>query len=110
MTGKIEEGGKFAKLAGTVPRVGQHGVGVSKLIEERMNHGIDGGLSLGWGILGQAGDEVNSISVRLSEDLVERVRLDLRELVLHIVGVHGSNLFSGRSAQNLDDFNKLVNA
>ena len=36
--------------------------------------------------------------------------LDLRELVLHIVGVHGADLFSSWGAQNLDDFHQLVNA
>lgn len=42
--------------------------------------------------------------------LVERVGLDLRELVLHVVGVHGSDLFTSRSAKHFDDLNKLIDA
>ena len=43
-------------------------------------------------------------------DLVEGVRLDLRELVLHVVGVHRANLVSCGCAENLDDLDELVNA
>lgn len=42
-------------------------------------------------------------------DLVEWVRLDLRELVLHVVGVHGPNLVASWGAQHLDDLDQLVN-
>ena len=35
---------------------------------------------------------------------------DLRELVLHVVGVHGSDLLTGWSAQDLDDLDQLINA
>lgn len=37
------------------------------------------------------------------EDFGEGVRLDLRELVLHVVGVHSLDLFPSRGTQNLDD-------
>lgn len=37
-------------------------------------------------------------------DLIEGMRFDLRELVLHIIGVHGADLLPSRGAQNLDDF------
>lgn len=40
--------------------------------------------------------------------LIEGVRLDLRELVLHVIGVHGANLLTGRGAEHLDDFHQLV--
>ena len=33
----------------------------------------------------------------------EWVRLDLRELVLHVVRVHGTNLLASRSPKNFDD-------
>ena len=36
------------------------------------------------------------------------MRLDLRELVLHVVGVHRANLVSCRRAENLDDLDELV--
>lgn len=42
--------------------------------------------------------------------LVEWVRLDLGELVLHVVGVHGADLLAGGSSQDLDDLNQLVDA
>lgn len=35
--------------------------------------------------------------------LTERVGLDLRELVLHVVRVHGPDLVTGRCAEYLDD-------
>jgi len=37
------------------------------------------------------------------------VRLDLGELVFHVVGVHGADLVASRSSQNLDDLDQLVN-
>lgn len=42
--------------------------------------------------------------------LVERVGLDLGELVFHVVGVHRLDLLSGRRAQDLDDLDELVDA
>ena len=42
--------------------------------------------------------------------LVERVWSDLRELVFHVVWIHGADLFATRRAQDLDDFDQLVNA
>lgn len=42
--------------------------------------------------------------------LVEGMRLDLRELVFHVIGVHGANLFPSRGAKNLDDLHQLVNS
>lgn len=41
-------------------------------------------------------------------DLVEWMGFDLRKLVLHIVGVHRLDLFSGRCAKNLDNFDQLI--
>lgn len=38
------------------------------------------------------------------------MRFDLRELVLHVVGVHGSDLLASWGSKNLDDLNELVNA
>lgn len=38
------------------------------------------------------------------------MRLDLGELVLHVVGVHGADLLAGGSSQNLDDLDQLVDA
>jgi hypothetical protein len=41
-------------------------------------------------------------------DLVERVRLDLRELVFHVVRVHGANLIPCGRTKNLDNLDKLI--
>jgi hypothetical protein len=35
--------------------------------------------------------------------------LDLREFVLHVIGVHRTNLLTSRCTENLDDFHQLVN-
>lgn len=43
-----------------------------------------------------------------SADLVKWMGLDLREFVLHIVGVHSPDLLAGWCAKNLDDFDELV--
>ena len=41
-------------------------------------------------------------------NLVEWVRLDLRELVLHVIGVHSTDLVPCRGTKNLNDLNELV--
>ena len=43
-------------------------------------------------------------------DFIERMWFDLRELVLHIVGIHGSDLVPGGRAEYFDDLYKLINA
>ncbi len=110
MTTEVEEGRKILQLIGLMPGVGQLRVGVTELVKERVNHGVDGAKPLRWGVLEQSGDEVNRIGIRLSEHLVEGMGLDLGELVLHIVGVHRTNLLPCRCAQHLDDLNQLVYA
>lgn len=42
--------------------------------------------------------------------LAKRMRLDLREFMLHIVWVHGSNLISSWRPKHFDDLHQLVNA
>ena len=49
------------------------------------------------------------IASKEGSHLIEGVRLDLRKLVFHVVGIHGANLFPRRSAQNFDDLHELVN-
>ena len=43
-----------------------------------------------------------------STDLVERMGFDLRKLVLHVIGIHRLDLFSGGCAKNLDNFHQLI--
>lgn len=38
------------------------------------------------------------------------MRLDLGELVLHVVRVHGTDLLAGGGTEHFDDFNELVDA
>lgn len=110
MTGEVKERWQIPDGSRVVPRVRKSGAGVPEFIEEGMDHGIDRRQTLGGGILKKEGDEVDSISVGLLENLVERMRLDLRELVFHIVRVHGSNLLPSRCSEDLDDLHQLVNA
>lgn len=75
-----------------------------------MNHGIHGGETLGRGVLEKASDKVNRILVCLTENLVEWMWLDLRELVLHVVWVHRTNLVAGWGTENLDNLHQLVDS
>lgn len=109
MVSKVKEIWQVSQLTSSVTGIWQLSGGIPELVEEGVYHGVDGSLTLGWRILQQSGDEIDSIGVSLSEDLVEGVRLDLRELVLHVVGVHGANLLPSRRAENLDDLDQLVN-
>lgn len=106
---EVKEVGQVSQLTSSMAGIGQLSVGIPEFVEEGVYHGVDGSLTLGWCVLQQSGDEVNGVSISLSEDLVEGVRLDLRELVLHVVGVHGANLLSSRRAEDFDDLNQLVN-
>lgn len=110
MTGEVKQGRQLAELARAVSRVGQLGARVSKLVEEGVNHGVDGRIALCGGILEQAGNEVNCVGVGLAENLVEGMGLDLRKLVLHIVGVHGSNLFTSWCSQHFNDLHQLIDS
>ena len=46
----------------------------------------------------------------MPEHLLPWQRLDLREPVLGVLGIHSENLLSAGRAQDFDDFNELVNA
>ena len=37
------------------------------------------------------------------------MRLDLWELVFHVIWIHSADLLTGWGAQHFDDFNKLIN-
>lgn len=43
-------------------------------------------------------------------DLVKRVRLDLRELVLHIVRIHRTDLLPCWRPEDFDNFDQLIDA
>lgn len=109
MVSEVKEIWQVSQLTSSMTRIRQLSVRIPELVEEGMYHCVDGSLTLSWCVLEQSGDEIDSIGVSLSEDLVEGVRLDLRELVLHVVGVHGANLLPSRRSENFDDLNQLVN-
>ena len=92
------------------------GCWVAELIEEGVAHSLNGRQPLRRSVFQKGRDEVDSLRGCLSENLewrqypshklgtsgkylVEGMRLDLRELVLHVIGVHGADLFTGGRAQ-----------
>ena len=110
MTREVEQRGKIPQLAGLVPGVGQFRAGVAELVEEWMDNGIDGAQTLCRRILQQPANQVDGVVISLAEDLAEGVRLDLGELVFHVVRIHGSDLFPSWCSQNLDDLHQLIDA
>ena len=107
----------------------QPSVRIAQLIKERVSHGFDGRQSLGRRVFEKFGDKVDGVVVGLSKHLIdvrqggvstvvagrithfiEGMRLDLRELVLHVIGIHGAYLIPRRRSQYLDDFDQLINA
>jgi hypothetical protein len=126
MERKVVEFWHIPRGAVGVTRVWQTSAWVPQLIEEGVNHGVDGRQPLSRGVFQQLGDQIDRIRIGLPEHLcmrklrpkcvpvfftylTERMRLDLGKLVLHVVGVHGTNLVSGRRAEDFDDLHELVN-
>ena len=108
MASEVEQCWEILQLTSLVPRVRQLRAWVPQLVEERMDHGVDSAESLGRGVLEELGNEIDCVRIGLAENLIERVRLDLRELVLHVVGVHSPNLLPSGRTQDLDDLDQLV--
>lgn len=94
-----------------------------------MTHPFDSTQARSRRVFEQAGDEVDGVSgcawaenlscaCQLGEKhpekkgpyLGEGVRLDLRELVLHVIGVHCLDLLAGRSSEHFDNLDKLIDA
>lgn len=105
---EVEERREILHLTGRMPGIWELGVRLAKFVEKRVDHGVDSAQSLSRSVLEQFSYQVDGIRIGLAEDLVEGMRLDLGELVLHIVRVHGPNLLSRRGTQHLDDFDQLV--
>lgn len=96
-----------------------------------MAHCFNGRKTLCRGVLQEGGNQVNRLVGSFSEDLfvscqcrchlcllgetrelylIEWMWLDLREFVLHVIGIHRPNLFASWGTQNFDDFDKLVDS
>lgn len=108
MAGEVKERRKVLELARLVPRIGKAGVGIPEVIKEGLHHRVDGRQTLGGCVLQQLANQVDGGLVGLAEHLVERMGLDLRKLVLHVVRVHSSNLLAGGCPQHLDNFDELI--
>jgi hypothetical protein len=108
-------------------RVWQAGARIPQLIKEWVDHGIDGRKTLCGRIFEQFRDQIDRIRVSLPKHLrgllarkpmttetkyrsylTERMRLDLRELVLHVVWVHRADLVPSGCSEHFDDLHKLV--
>lgn len=84
---------------------------VPELVKERMDHRLNGSESARGRVFQKSGDELQSLWwCPRTEDLAEGVRFDLRELVLHIVGVHRLDLLPRWCSQNFDDLNQLIDS
>ena len=104
-----------------------------QLVEEGVTHGLNRAQPRLGRVLEQLRNEVDRLGSRawpedlregqyyewlcsvvrlavLYAHLREGVRLNLRELVLHVVRVHGLDLLPGGRAQDLDDLDELVDA
>ena len=126
MSREIKKIGELPCCPGGMTRVRQPSIRIPQLVEEGLDHSINGRQSLGRRVLKKGGNEVDGVVGRFPEYLdiiswgtgteelaiylIERVRLDLWELVLHVVRVHCPNLVPSRSAKNLDDLNQLVDS
>ena len=104
--------------------VGQPSAGISQLIEEGLDHSINGRQSLCRCVLQKSRNEVDGVVGRFAEHLdmisrwlrthtletyfIEWMWLDLRELMFHIVRVHCPNLIPGWSSKHFDDLYQLI--
>jgi len=108
MAGEIKESWHILDWSIWMAGVGESSCRVSQLIKEWVNHSINGRESLRRSVLEKARNKLNGSRISLAEHLVERMWLDLREFVLHVVWVHRTDLVSRGRTQNLDDFYQLI--
>lgn len=125
--GKVEKVRKILATTVRMSGIGQASIGISQLIKEWVYHRFDCRESLCGRVLEQARDQIDRVWIRLAENLgrykcpilglparyaylAERMRLDLREFVLHVVRIHRTDLVTRRRSQNFDDLDQLVNA
>lgn len=78
MQGKVEKGGQILASTVLVSRIWQPGARVSELVEEGVDHGIDGGQALCRGVFEQARDEVDGIGVSFPENLSDVLASELQ--------------------------------
>jgi hypothetical protein len=123
---EVEELRQVLGCTSRVTRIRESSVRVSQLIKEGVDHSLDSGQTLCRCVFEKLRNEIDGAGIGLAEDLfgsvskdsecdqrditylVEGMRLDLRELVLHVVGVHGADLVASRGSQDLDDLDQLI--
>lgn len=69
MTREVEKLGHLFRPSVGMAGVWEASLRITKLIKERMAHGIDGRETLGWSILEESSNELNSIIGSLAENL-----------------------------------------
>ena len=77
MNGEVKQGGKIPDWAIHIPGIWQLGVGITKLVKERVAHGFHSRQTLSWGVFEQLRDEVNRLRASLTEHLMECKLLSL---------------------------------
>lgn len=125
---EIEKSGQVFSAAVGMTRVRQSCARVPQLVEEGVDHGFNRGQALRRSVLEQLGDEIDRVGLGFAEhltiyiscvvfvstfgvaNLVEWMGFDLGEFVLHVVGIHGTDLVTGGRSQHFDDLYELINA
>ncbi len=75
-----------------------------------MSAGLEWAQTLEWSIPQELRHQINRLwRSAVAEDLGPRMGLDLRKFEVRVVGVHRVYFFTGRGANDLDNFNELVN-
>lgn len=69
MTREVKKLGHVLGSPGGVARVREATLRLTKLVEERMDHGIDGRKTLGRGVLQQQRDQIDCVGAGLAEHL-----------------------------------------
>lgn len=91
--------------------VGKSCFRVPEFVKEGMDHRLHRSEPARGRVFQKSGDKLQGFWwCPGTEDLAKGVRFDLRELVLHVVGVHRLNLLPRRCSQNLDDLNQLIDS
>ncbi len=75
-----------------------------------MRHRLNGRQTVRGHVLNELAEQIKRLGRRgpIPKHLAPRRRLDLRELVFGIVGVHGEQLLLGGRAEHLDDLYQLI--
>ena len=69
MMREVEQLRHFLAATSGMSRIWESTIRSTKLVEERVNHGLDGGETLGRGVLQESRDQLNCIWSRFAEDL-----------------------------------------